>query len=341
MRRAVQSEKSRDFSQQYAHISVGLSSGTSGHRGMFIVEDTEREAWAGTILAKILPKLKFIKHRVAFFLRADNSLYQTVASAALQFEYFDIYKNMDEHIARLREYQPTLLVAPPSVLLIIAKAIEQGQLTLHPQKVISVAEVLTASDEQYLQKVLKQDVIHQVYQCTEGFLAFTCNQGTLHLNEDLAVFEKEYIDDVRFIPIITDFHRKSQPIIRYRLNDVLVEKSSPCTCGSVLQALERIEGREGDILLFKNSKENVVKVFSDMIARCMIYASGFHEYRVVQTSYDCLEIYVDEQSSQTQKNITREFAHLAKQLNFSVPTIAFKPYEHDVSKKLRRIERSF
>ena len=33
---ALNSEKTRNFSQKYKDISVGLSSGTSGHRGMFI-----------------------------------------------------------------------------------------------------------------------------------------------------------------------------------------------------------------------------------------------------------------------------------------------------------------
>ena len=48
------------------------------------------------------------------------------------------------------------------------------------------------------------------------------------------MLKKEYLDDNRFYPIITDFKRTSQPIYRYRLNDILVEEKSPCPCGSVL-----------------------------------------------------------------------------------------------------------
>ena len=43
--------------KKYKDISVGLSSGTSGHRGMFITTPEEQGTWAGTILAKMLPKM--------------------------------------------------------------------------------------------------------------------------------------------------------------------------------------------------------------------------------------------------------------------------------------------
>ncbi len=63
--------------------------------------------------------------------------------------------------------------------------------------------------------------------------------------------KKEYLDDSRFYPIITDFKRTSQPIYRYRLNDILVEEKSPCPCGSVFTRIAKIEGRSDDIFYFK------------------------------------------------------------------------------------------
>lgn len=93
------------------------------------------------------------------------------------------------------------------------------------KKIISVAEVLEDIDREFISTIFQQTV-HQIYQCTEGFLATTCKHGTLHINEDLVHIEKEYLDQERgiFVPIITDFMRKTQPIIRYRLNDILIEK---------------------------------------------------------------------------------------------------------------------
>ena len=69
---ALKAEETRDFSPMIGNVTVGLSSGTSGSRGLFFVSPMERYMHAGTILAKVLPGSIFDKHRIAFFLRADR-----------------------------------------------------------------------------------------------------------------------------------------------------------------------------------------------------------------------------------------------------------------------------
>ena len=39
---AIESERTRDFTPTIGKISVGLSSGTSGHRGLFVISEKER-----------------------------------------------------------------------------------------------------------------------------------------------------------------------------------------------------------------------------------------------------------------------------------------------------------
>ena len=95
---AINSKKSRNFDEKLNNISVGLSSGTSGARGLFIISDKERELWAGGVLAKFLPKGNILGHKIAFFLRADNNLYETIDSKAIKFRYFGIMKDMNDYI---------------------------------------------------------------------------------------------------------------------------------------------------------------------------------------------------------------------------------------------------
>ncbi|WP_433948919.1 hypothetical protein [Paenibacillus taichungensis] len=52
---AGESEETRDFKPSVQGVTVGLSSGTSGNRGVFLVSDREQDAWTGTVLAKLLP----------------------------------------------------------------------------------------------------------------------------------------------------------------------------------------------------------------------------------------------------------------------------------------------
>ena len=92
--------------------------------------------------------------------------------------------------------------------------------------------------------------------------------GTVHLNEDLLVIEREVIDAAsgRFVPIVTDLWRTSQAVIRYRMGDVLVPRRGPCPCGSVLAGVERIEGREDDVLTLPEARgESLLPVFADAV----------------------------------------------------------------------------
>ena len=336
---ALNSEKTRNFNQKYKNISVGLSSGTSGHRGMFITTPEEQGIWAGTILAKMLPKNNIFGHKIAFFLRADNDLYKTINSFLISLEYFDTFKNIDEHIERLNKYKPSMMVAPPSLLLILAKNIEEGKLNISPKRVISVAEILEKADEEYIKKQFKLNIIHQIYQATEGFLACTCEYGHLHLNEDLIKFEKKYIDEKRFYPIITDFRRTSQPFINYYLNDILVESTEPCECGSILQRIEKIEGRSDDIFKFVNKFGKEIVVFPDFIRRTILFVENIREYQVFQINNNSLEVAILNITKEQKELIRKEFNKLFSSLEIENIEIKFIDYNIDITKKLKRVVR--
>ncbi|GAT73252.1 putative adenylate-forming enzyme [Microbacterium sp. HM58-2] len=338
---AIANERSRDFDADLGKNSVGLSSGTSGHRGLFVVSEAERDAWVGTVLARTLPRRRLLGHRIALFLRADNSLYESVGSRAVSFSYFDVYADMDENVDRLQAYRPTILVAPPSVLRLIARAAEDGRLDAMPERVYAVAEVLEIADERRIATALRQPFLHQLYQCTEGFLAHTCDHGVLHLNEDSVLFEREELGEGRFTPIVTDLRRRAQPIVRYRLGDVLRTRATPCACGSALTAIERIEGREGDILLLRGLDGRTVPVFADLVSRALLYAEGFDEYRVVQTGPSRLEIALDVLDDRSRSSVQAEIDVLAHRLGCEHPMIDWAPYAHDGTVKLRRVARTW
>jgi putative adenylate-forming enzyme len=341
---ALEAERSRDFAPMLGSITVGLSSGTSGNRGLFLVSPSERFRWAGTMLARLLPGSILDKNRVAFFLRANSNLYETVGSSRIRFEFFDLMEPLDAHVARLNRFQPTVLIGPPSLLRLLA---EHAGLAIAPVKVVSVAEVLDPLDELCLKERFGP-VVHQVYQCTEGFLGVTCSHGTLHLNEDLVAFQREVLDaeNRKFIPILTDFSRTTQPIIRYRLNDILTERAEPCPCGSVMTALERIEGRSDDLFYFAaTGAERLVPVFPDFIRRAVMEAAPEAiEYRVCQHSEALVEVSLrlPPEPSDVEARVATRMAQLADELGAQPPAVTFTAYEaHRSDRKLRRVERRF
>lgn len=290
---AIEAEKSRDFTPMINGVTIGLSSGTSGNRGVFLATEAERAQWVSCVLDRIIG-FSLQKRSVAFFLRANSNLYDSVKSKVLSFEFFDLLEPAAAHLDRLNELNPTFLIAQPSLLLELAKMKQANQLSIQPSKIISVAEVLYPEDQAFLESVFGQ-CIHQVYQCTEGLLATSCVHGTLHFNEDFLIIEKKYVDDEheRFHPVITDLLRSSQPVIRYELNDLVIEKKK-CPCGSPFMGIEKIEGRSDDVLSFMAHDQKEVRIFPDFFRRAIIMSDErIQDYTLVQTKDDELELYSD------------------------------------------------
>src|SRR5699024_2522293 len=179
-----------------------------------------------------------------------------------------------------------------------------------------------------------QQHLHQLYQCTEGFLAHTCAHGVLHLNEQHVLIEPEWLDSERFVPVVTDFSRRTQPIVRYRLKDVLVARRGPCACGSVLRAVERIEGRADDTLLLGGRV-----VFADLVSRAVITADGFTEYAVVQTGPRRLQVQLDEPAAAPA--VRAELDRLWHRPGITAPTVEFLPYAAEPGVKRRRVRRDW
>ena len=134
---AVTAENSRDFSPTINNITVGLSSGTSGNRGIFLATEKERAQWVAAVLDRVIG-ISFKKRNVAFFLRANSNLYESVKSKILQFEFFDLLDSIETHIERLNNLQADIIVAPPSMLLELAVHFSIGKLVVNPIKIISV-----------------------------------------------------------------------------------------------------------------------------------------------------------------------------------------------------------
>jgi putative adenylate-forming enzyme len=335
---AEQAENQRDFSPTINGITVGLSSGTSGNKGVFLASENERAQWVALVLDRVIG-FSFRKRKVAFFLRANSNLYESVNSRSLSFHFFDLLKPLAEQGEKLDELNPNILVGPPSLLMELSKAVIEGKLNLSLDKIISVAEVLTPEDKYRLEKVFGQ-TIHQVYQCTEGFLAASCKEGRLHFNEDFLMIEKKYLgqEKTRFHPVITDLLRRSQPIIRYELNDIITEFKN-CPCGNKMTAIDMIEGRADDILIFLNDLGEKVKIFPDFFRRAIIMSdSKIEDYALIQKGEKRLHLFVKSVNSTSFSAAEKAILKLLTNQNISnVEILAIPDKDHIKGNKLRRI----
>ncbi len=334
---ALSAEKSRDFTEKIDGYSVGFSSGTSGARGMHIVSKAEQDRWSGYMMARGLGGSIFSKHNIGLFLRANSNTYENVGSRNIKFHFFDLMKPMDELVEKLRETNLDILIAPPSVLRYLA----DNNVNLKLRRIVSSAEVLTQVDKKVIEEHFKQ-IVHQFYSSTEGEIAATCELGNLHLNEEIMVIQKEWVDEDRgiFRPIISDFVRITQPIIRYRQNDLLVLGKGLCPCGDAREYITEVIGRQDDIFLLQNKTGEIEHVVPDLIRRATLQMSNkIESYFVEQISENEINVMIQPKIEDLDMS---GFNQLWASKSLIPPKLNFLEYEYQPSAtKMRRIRRRF
>lgn len=217
-------------------LSAGFSTGTGGGtRGLFIASAEERALYGGMLTGKLFGPFELMGlKRIAVCLRAPNRLYEK-----RQVRFFGLGDaDRDDGITA---YDPQVLIAPPQVLLDLAQA---GRPLPALKRLFYGAETLNTAERDFVQARLGRRP-DPIYQATEGFLGAACRLGTLHLNEDALIIERAPLGGDRFQPIVTDLLRRSQLVVRLKLDDIL--RTVVCACGSPLMAVAPVEGRVQDI----------------------------------------------------------------------------------------------
>lgn len=85
-------------------------------------------------------------------------------------------------------------------------------------------------------------------------MAYDCEEGWLHVNNDWVILEPVDADydptppgEPSHTVRLTNLANQVQPIIRHDLGDTVVARPGPCPCGNPLLAI-RVQGRRDDVL---------------------------------------------------------------------------------------------
>lgn len=263
-------------------LIVGQSTGTSGNRGVFVISEAERFTWLGVMLGKTLPDFPFVRHKVALALPGFNPLYASAAETGrLALRFFDLTLGVDAWRDDLCAFAPDTIVAPPKVLRALAETS-----ALRPANVFSGAEVLDPLDREIVEARIGARV-REIYMATEGLFGVGCKHGTLHLAEDAVAFEFEPAAGGLVSPLVTDFTRSTQIMARYRMNDLLRLSDEPCACGSPLQRVASVEGRQDDVFLLAGAEGKQILVTPDVMRNAVIDADRrIQDFRIVQVGAD-------------------------------------------------------
>lgn len=319
-------------------FTVGASTGTSGNRGLFIISESERFAWLGAMLAKALPDFWRHKHRVAIILPSHTRLYEAANQThQLELRFFDLTLGLEAWLGELTDFAPTVLVAPPKVLRVFA----DRSLPLRLSHVYSAAETLDPVDRPIIEAWCNVR-LGEIYMATEGLLGVTCPHGTMHLAEDLLVFEFEPVpgDGGLVAPLITNFRRTTQIMARYRMNDLLKLYGERCPCGSPLRGVREIAGRMDDLFLFDALGGEVV-ITPDVMRNAVLASDrSITDFRIRQMDRDAVTLLLPDGTrpvalERAKQALSALFRNHGALVQLTAQTAEFAL---DVSQKLRRVE---
>ncbi|WP_109300645.1 phenylacetate--CoA ligase family protein [Aquimarina sp. AU474] len=166
--------------------------------------------------------------------------------------------NLGSYIKKLNKFKPELIDGYPSAIYIISKYINKQNISLSftPKAIAVTAETLYDYQRIEIEKAFNCHVFNQ-YASSEGSPFITeCVKGNLHLNLDSGVFEfintkgePAQAGEIAKL-VVTSFINYKTPLIRYDIGDtvLLSKEEEQCDCGCKMPIIEKIIGREDDIL---------------------------------------------------------------------------------------------
>jgi phenylacetate-CoA ligase len=279
-----QGDSSGMFRGRYIALST---SGSTGRRGVFLFSTAEwidclasisrPMKWAGVSPNPLRPlRSTMLASTTSWHYSARVG--QSLASRLLPTLRLDAGEPVESMVRRLNEWQPGVLAAYPSVLRQLADEQMAGRLHIAPRHCATSAEVLTVETRRRVQEAWGVRIF-ETYGATEyAPIAAECLAGRRHLFEDGAVIEN--VDERgRPVPpgelgdrvLLTIFHRRTQPLIRYEISDMLRISSEACPCGRPFRCLEEIEGRQEDVLRFRSraNREHAIAVHPNVFHRLL------------------------------------------------------------------------
>lgn len=283
---ALEQERRGDFSGYFdGRWVVGLSSGTSGGRGLVLTDRTVTGRLPSVFAARAGLPLSLLPWRILFMLRVFSQGFADIASPLVSITYVPTITDPTDVVRRALVGKANILMAPPSVMRLLAPMAAQLP---RVRMLVSYAEVLDDHVATEIRTAFGVPLI-QIYQASEGAIGCTCSKGNLHINEDLVYVE---LLDAEGAPVtapgapchemlVTNLYNRAQPLIRYRMGDVIT-LGEPCACGSAFRTIGRIMGRRDDVL-WVPAGDALKPLFPDLACRWIIAASGdVTEYRVEQ-----------------------------------------------------------
>jgi len=184
------------------------------------------------------------------------SYFPASARPFLKLQRLSVFDPPDVLVEQLNAFQPNFITGYTSALETLAREHDAGRLKLNGclEQMTNISEPLPEAIAERVERTFGVHITN-IYSMAEC-MALTCGcpetHGS-HLNDELAILE---IVDAKGRPVpdgtpgakvlLTNLYNKTQPIIRYEIDDVVAKSVGQCKCGSILPLIQSVAGRSKD-----------------------------------------------------------------------------------------------
>lgn len=314
-------DRVRDFIADPARVGetflgkylVSTTSGTTGHRGVFLLDDRAAAVVRALSLRAVRRTLtpsrtaRMLAHRMrsAHVVATSGHLaaYAVIARSravgrlhARGSRVLSVHSPLPELVDQLNRYRPVLLSGYATVIALLAGEQLAGRLRIAPAVVSLVAEGLGDREHRRIRSAFGAHVVNS-YACNESLaLGYGCPFGWLHTHSDWLILEPVDADhrpvppgQESFTVLLTSLGRWVQPILRYDLGDSVLLRPDPCPCGDPLPAV-KVRGRAADLLSFPRRGGGTVRIVPMAFETLLESLPDIDLFQIVQTTATTLRV---------------------------------------------------
>lgn len=260
---------------------VAHTSGTTGTQGVFIYSKQE---WNGfyPYITKTFD-FNFKRKKTVYIGGIDGHNATLSFSAWLSKSIMKLFCNLliininepiEKVVEKLNEFQPDLLGGFFNEHKILAYQQKKGLLKIKPTTIVNCGEAVIPYEKEFIEKEFNAP-LNNLYGFAECLIAGIgrSDYDGIYLMDDLALIElkKDHI-------LLTNLFNKTQPIIRYRINDILTLKENKNN-KTPFTVVENIIGRNENVIWFRNKKGKLDSIHPFLLVG--LYIEGLIKFQVV------------------------------------------------------------
>jgi phenylacetate-CoA ligase len=299
--------KADDVNARYLNrYWVTATSGSSGHPGFFVFDEAE---WV-QLVASFARGQDWSGSRISLLKRQRMATVASMSAWHLSSQVANTAKSwwrpsiriaasepLPDIVQKLNEWQPDVLISYASMARILADEQLGGRLHIQPEVVYTSSEVLTDETRRRAEAAWGHAPFNQYGATETANIAAECKEHhRMHLYEDLLMTE---VVDENYQPVpageygahvlVTTLFSRTQPLIRYEMNDSIRLSTDMCECGLPFALMDSVQGRVEDALMLPGLAGKAVTIQPLVFNRIMdiLPVSG---WQVVQVQSDALKV---------------------------------------------------